>query len=85
VPAGETTFESAMHAHRNLSSSAIGHYLSVLLGRNVNQFRGGLVFKAHRLVHHSNLGSRVIRKKNNVSALPQRIGVSPEGAEVPRS
>ena len=25
--------------------------------------RGGLVFKAHRLVHHSTLGSRVIKKK----------------------
>jgi len=26
-------------------------------------FRGGLVFKAHRLVYHSTLGSRVIKKK----------------------
>jgi len=34
-----------------------------LLGRNVNRFRGGLVFKAHRLVYHSTLGSRVIKKK----------------------
>jgi len=29
----------------------------------VNRFRGGLVFKAHRLVYHSTLGSRVIKKK----------------------
>ena len=29
----------------------------------VNRFRGGLVFKAHRLVHHSTLGVRVIKKK----------------------
>jgi len=26
-------------------------------------FRGGLVFKAHRLLYHSTLGSRVIKKK----------------------
>ena len=29
------------------------------------RFRGGLVFKAHRLVYHSTLGSRVIKKKKN--------------------
>ena len=27
------------------------------------RFRGGLVFKAHRLLHHSTLGSRAIKKK----------------------
>ena len=31
--------------------------------RNVNWFRGGLVFKTHRLVYHSTLGLRVIKKK----------------------
>jgi len=30
----------------------------------VQQFRGGLVFKAHRLLHDSTLGLRVIKKKN---------------------
>ena len=29
----------------------------------VNRFRTGLVYKAHRLVYHSNVGSRVIKKK----------------------
>jgi len=29
----------------------------------VNRFRGGLVFKAHRLVYHSTLGSRVMKRK----------------------
>ena len=33
------------------------------LGSNVKRFRGGLVFKAHRLLYHSTLGSRVIKKK----------------------
>ena len=31
--------------------------------RNVQRFRGGLVFKAHRLGYHSTLGSRVVKKK----------------------
>ena len=33
------------------------------LGRKVKRRRGGLVFKAHRLLFHSTLGSRVIKKK----------------------
>ena len=33
------------------------------MGRNVERFRGGLVVKAHRLVYHSTLGLRVIKKK----------------------
>ena len=34
-----------------------------LLRRNVKLFRGGLVFKAHRLLHHSTLGSRGMKEK----------------------
>jgi len=34
-----------------------------LLRRNVKRFQGGLVLKAHRLVYHSTLGWRVIKKK----------------------
>ena len=33
------------------------------LYRNVKRFRGGLVCKAHRLLNHSTLGSRIIKKK----------------------
>jgi len=29
----------------------------------VKRFRGGLVFKAHRFLYYSTLGSRVIKKK----------------------
>ena len=29
----------------------------------MKRFRGGLVFKAHRLLYHSTLGLRVIKKK----------------------
>jgi len=32
-------------------------------GSGVQRFRGGLVFKAHRLLYHSALGLRVIKKK----------------------
>jgi len=34
-----------------------------LLHRNEQRFRGGLVFKAHRLLYHSTLGLREIKKK----------------------
>ena len=34
-----------------------------ILLRHVKRFRGGLVFKAHRLVDHSTLGWRVIKNK----------------------
>ena len=36
-----------------------------LLSRNVKRFRGGLVCKAHRLLYHSTLGLRVIKKKKD--------------------
>jgi len=39
----------------------------VTVHRNVKRFRGGLVFKAHRLMYHSTLGSRVIKKKKMLS------------------
>ena len=38
-------------------------YRNVKLYRNVKRFQGGLVFKAHRLLYHSTLGFRVIKKK----------------------
>jgi len=34
------------------------------------RFRGGLVFKAHRLLHHSTLGLRVIKKKKKKYSPP---------------
>jgi len=38
-------------------------YKEQLLYRNVQWFRGGLVFKAVRLLYHSTLGLGVIKKK----------------------
>ena len=46
-----------------------------LLRRNVKRFRGGLVFKAHRLVHHSTLGSRVAKKKKIQQNQPVMTGI----------
>ena len=43
-----------------------------LLRRNVKRFRGGLVFKAHRLVYHSTLGLRIIKKKKRVEDAAER-------------
>jgi len=34
-----------------------------LLYRNMQRFRGGLVFKAHRPLYHSTLGLRLIKKR----------------------
>ena len=38
-----------------------------MLSRNVERFREALVFKAHRLMYHSTLGLRVIKKKTELS------------------
>ena len=40
-----------------------------LLSRNVERLRGGLLFKAHRLLYRSTLGSRVIKKKKKAEGL----------------
>ena len=39
----------------------------------VNRFRGGLVFKAPGLVHHSTLGLRVIEKKKKKKLISKGI------------
>ena len=49
--------------------TAWAHLGSYLLSRNVEQFRKGLVFKAHRLLHHSTLGSRVVKKKKTSASM----------------
>ena len=40
-----------------------------LLDRNVQWFRGGLVFKPHRLLYHSTPDLRVIKKKKKKEQL----------------
>ena len=43
-----------------------------LLFKIVQRFQSGLVFKAHRLLYHSSLGLRVIKKKREVGAWRRR-------------
>ena len=46
------------------SKSGIGIEEGTLRG-NVKRFQGGLVFEAPRLVYHSTLGSRVVKKRRS--------------------
>jgi hypothetical protein len=50
----------------DLQRSKVDGIWEQLLRRNVKRFRGGLVFNADRLVHHSTLGSRVIKQRTKV-------------------
>ena len=45
-----------------------------LLRRNVKRFREGLAFKAHRLLFHSTLGCRVIKKKKKAGSCAKGDG-----------
>ena len=47
--------------------------------KRVQRFRGGLVFKAHRLLYHSTLGLRVIKKKKEEQS--ESGGAMPSGYE----
>ena len=47
------------------------------LRRNVKRFRAGLVFHDYKLLHHSTLGSRAIKKKMKV----EKFGGVDLGAE----
>ena len=46
---------------------------------NVQWFRGGLVLKARRLLYHSTLGLRVIKKKEEVPSAAERRGDNLKG------
>ena len=45
----------------------------------MKQFRGGLVFKAQRLLYHSTLGLRVIKKKKGFVMAWEKKAASPQG------
>ena len=55
-----------------------------VLSRNVERFRGGLEFKAHKLVYHSTRGSRVMKKKKEAEALRADLLQEKQG-QVPRT
>ena len=52
----------------------------------MERFRGGLAFKAHRLLYHSSLGSRVIQKKKKIGGrgVPLALGNLEEVGEEQR-
>ena len=50
-----------------------GQLLTGDIRRAVKRFRGGLVFKAHRLVDHSTLGLRAIKKKKKIHSPGQGL------------
>ena len=53
-----------IHVHVQSEIAAVVTRLSMRCGwAHVKRFRGGLVFKAHRLLYHSTLGLRLIKKK----------------------
>ena len=52
--------------------SGVSRYSEQLLRMIMERFREGLVFKAHGLVYHSTLGSRVIKEKKKSSCKAQR-------------
>ena len=43
----------------------------------MQRFRGGLVFEAHRLLHHSTLGLRVIKKRREERTEPPQASAQP--------
>ena len=54
------------------SFGAILHHTQMTNIRNVQRFRGGLVFKAHRLLFHSTPFLRVIKKRNIIDEISGR-------------
>ena len=54
--------------------------LDQLLYINVQRFRGGLVFKAHRILYHSTVDSRVIKKKREGVVIKQKTGYAHLGS-----
>ena len=49
-----------------------------MLGRNVKRFRGGLVFKARRLLYHSTLGVGSIKREKSTVPGPGPARRSPD-------
>jgi len=56
--------------YRSPTSTRPGARVAQPLYRNVQWFRGGLVFEAHRLVYHSTLGLRAIKTKKTRWVVP---------------
>jgi len=75
---------NSAHIRQSRPESGLGFQVSVVetfqvvpssLGGGARRFRGGLVFKALRLLYHSTLGSRVIKKKKERGDAPYFVGL----------
>ena len=67
-----------MTGRRTLSNASLApwQYLSIeeqRFRRIVNRFREGLVFEADKLLCHSTLGSRIIKKKKREKTVFERL------------
>ena len=67
-----------------VSGCGWARFKNKLLRRIVNRFRGRLVFKAHRLLHHSTLGSRVIKRKREEEAYKGKTAASAQSFQSAR-
>ena len=56
-----------------------------LLSRKMKRFRGELVFKAHRWLYHSTVGSSVIKKKKNKPASLREDLIKSLRVHIPKS
>ena len=64
ISPAEVPRQSPQMRHGNIIRAELAVLnLKQLLYRKVQRFRGGIVFKAHKLFYHSALGLRVIRKQ----------------------
>ena len=79
-----THTRSLSHTHTEIASCIDSMMMlegGWVLGFGVWGFRGGLVFKAHRWLYHSTLGSRVIKKKEKFGrALSMQWSMSPKSS-----
>ena len=60
--------DNSSRDHRHYFTSSTLRIVNIwapLLHINMQRFRGGLVYKAHRLLYHSTLGLRVIKKSTS--------------------
>ena len=64
---------SGMKRREQLDRSVQFSIEAQLFRRDVKRFREGLVLKAHTFLCHSNLGSRVVKKKNNLDRHAGRL------------
>jgi len=58
------------HQLENANKAETKGGVTLIRAADLKRFRGGLTFEAHRLVNHSTLGWRVIKKKKERGRWP---------------